>query len=400
MKILFVTGEGEADFRYGLGKSITPIMDYLQEQGHDITYFNATSIDKIKPDNFLQLRQFILQKLLALRQEALALVWDIIAQRLVIGYFSAKIALKKAIDCVHFHDPLLVTGYKLYEFFNFTSTKHKLILTNHAYGRYLQSRPGVPIPKLLATVLIHLEQYVIANIHQLVCPSQSGLKQLAKELNITKIPKNWHAIYHPRPNINIYNRDHARQLLNFDKNTSYIISVGQLIAMKGFDLLLAAISNLLQYNCKVIILGDGNTKKLLDIAQQLKISDRILFTTTNDIGLYLSAADIYVSSSTTESFGMANLEAVIAGLPVICTNVGAVPEIVGDAAMLVESNVADITKAIKFFLDYPTEAKAYATKAQQHGKKWPNTNQIAQLYLNLYSGCSSEQIDNNQYVIM
>ena len=83
------------------------------------------------------------------------------------------------------------------------------------------------------------------------------------------------------------------------------------------------------------ILGGGDSRALQQAAEATGLGGRIHFAVVEDVKPYLAAADFYLSSSATESFGLANLEALVARLPCICTAVGGVPEVMGHGAWLI-----------------------------------------------------------------
>lgn len=87
------------------------------------------------------------------------------------------------------------------------------------------------------------------------------------------------------------------------------------------------------------------------MVEKLGISKYISFTgglTDTEIVSLMNAADIFVFPSLYEGFGLPPLEAMACGTPVVASNAGALPEVVGDAALLVNpENVEDIASAIE-----------------------------------------------------
>jgi glycosyltransferase involved in cell wall biosynthesis len=70
---------------------------------------------------------------------------------------------------------------------------------------------------------------------------------------------------------------------------------------------------------------------LLELVRRLKIQDRVIFTGfRRDVFQLISAFDVFVLPSLMEGFGIALLEAMASGKPVIGTNVGGIPEVIDD----------------------------------------------------------------------
>ena len=70
--------------------------------------------------------------------------------------------------------------------------------------------------------------------------------------------------------------------------------------------------------------------------EELGLKDDVVFTgfvPDEDIRHLLTAADVFVFPSLFEGFGIPPLEAMACGTPVACSNVAAIPEVVGDAAL-------------------------------------------------------------------
>ena len=100
--------------------------------------------------------------------------------------------------------------------------------------------------------------------------------------------------------------------------------------------------------------------------------------------MYYSAADLYVSASLTESFGLANLEALSHNLPCVCTCVGGVPEVVQDAAMLVKPQATELLNGLRSLMVDKAQNNALIKSAQALMARWPNVHQITQAYVEVY----------------
>lgn len=106
-----------------------------------------------------------------------------------------------------------------------------------------------------------------------------------------------------------------------------LISVGSLEKRKNYPLLLQALHILLkQSHVKLILIGTGPERERLEsLAKQLDIQDNVIFAGYVQEAEYarlLSEADFFVSSSTMENFGVAIVEALTCGVPVISTPSG------------------------------------------------------------------------------
>jgi len=93
---------------------------------------------------------------------------------------------------------------------------------------------------------------------------------------------------------------------------------------------------------KLVLGGSGwKNKEVIEFAIQQNILKDIIFTgfiPRKDVSGLLNLAEIFVFPSFFEGFGMPNLEAMACGCPVITSNAFAIPEIVGDAALILKNN--------------------------------------------------------------
>jgi len=124
-------------------------------------------------------------------------------------------------------------------------------------------------------------------------------------------------------------------------------------------------------NKKIIFLwvGDGNDKKILE--KQAKIDNlNIIFTGfTKDIPLYLSATDIYLSTSRWEGLPYALIEAQSLGIPIIATDVIGNNEVVQhNKNGFLFTTVEEARNAIENLIKYPSIYNKFSKNALQHYK--------------------------------
>ncbi len=107
------------------------------------------------------------------------------------------------------------------------------------------------------------------------------------------------------------------------------IAVGRLEKQKDYPTLLSAMSQL--HEATLSIAGDGAQRaRLENLARELALSDRAFFLgVRHDVPALLARHDGFVLSSRWEGFGIAVVEAMAAGLPVVVTDSGGPPEIAG-----------------------------------------------------------------------
>ena len=121
-----------------------------------------------------------------------------------------------------------------------------------------------------------------------------------------------------------------------------VLAVAGLIPIKGVDQILESLGRLRDmHDFSLVVCGDGSQRHLLEsTAIKLGIRDRTQFVgrlARTDIPKYFAAADLFVHASRIESAGYVLLEAMAAGLPVVCTDAGGPAEYVknGVAGFLV-----------------------------------------------------------------
>ncbi len=99
-----------------------------------------------------------------------------------------------------------------------------------------------------------------------------------------------------------------------------------------------------EISCKLLMVGDGPEKEVAEkLCQELGISDKVIFFgNSSEIAKILCYSDLFLLPSETESFGLAALEAMAHGVPVISTNTGGLPEVNIDGVSGYLCNVGEV----------------------------------------------------------
>ena len=124
-----------------------------------------------------------------------------------------------------------------------------------------------------------------------------------------------------------------------ESNAPLVVSVGRLEKQKAMDILIRAIS--LLDGVHLAIVGDGSQRpELTALIEKLGVGERVhLLGSRSDIPQLLKAADVYVQSSAWEGFGIAVVEAMAAGLPVVASRVPGLADVVGEAGFPVRQEI-------------------------------------------------------------
>jgi glycosyltransferase involved in cell wall biosynthesis len=268
----------------------------------------------------------------------------------------------------------------------------QIIFTGHGWA-FTEERPD---RERIIIALLHWMTIQLA--HKTVAVSRKTREE------VSRIPFTWHKMTVIHNGVGEWKgleREAAqRQLLGKDyasdvKDKPLIIgTIGELHKNKGHSYALDGIAQLKKQTDRrifFIIIGTGEEedtlrKKVVDLG----LEENVVFATDrqSDAAEYLNAFDIFLFPSIKEGFPYAILEAGKAGLPIIASAVGGIPEIIDDmeSGILIQSkNPGEIARALKFLVDDEGRRHLMGAKIAQRIKDRFSVEEMARQTLDLYT---------------
>lgn len=150
-------------------------------------------------------------------------------------------------------------------------------------------------------------------------------------------------------------KSQSKRVLNLNEDAFVFGTIGRLVPLKGHLVLIKAFEMTLdQYpHSQLVIIGEGRERPVLKqyiadhgLTQSVKLSGHI-----DDAASLLKSMDVFILPSLKEGFGLVLLEAMAAKIPIIASNTGGIPYVLGKLGRLIAP------------IDEP---KAYATAMLQH----------------------------------
>lgn len=208
-------------------------------------------------------------------------------------------------DIIHAH--FIEYGYYMVKAFE--KENIPLFMTEHS------SVMNTPI---IEKYFYNLGKYTYSKLDQLICVSSSLANKIEKTYGVSSIVI---------PNIVDFSEFSYTRKEIVNSHKINIVSVGNLIKSKNFNLLIKAFADAFKDQpVTLIIIGDGPEKKaLINLAQQKQISNQVKFLgkiKRDSIAAHMEISDFFVLASDSETFGLSYIEAMAKGLPVIATKCG------------------------------------------------------------------------------
>lgn len=162
----------------------------------------------------------------------------------------------------------------------------------------------------------------------------------------------------------------------------FLITVSRLVLSRGVEESIRALAFLPQ-NVKLLIAGDGEDRaKLETIAERSHVAKRVIFlgqVEHRHVPIYLHVSDVFVRPSLIEGMGSSFIESFAAGIPVVATSVGGIPDFLFDPDRNPDyeptglfCNVQDpesIAHAVKKYMENPTLTARIITNAKALAKE-------------------------------
>lgn len=187
-----------------------------------------------------------------------------------------------------------------------------------------------------------------------------------------------------KPNAEV--RSKIRQELGINQNVCVLMFSGGLdLERKGLEYLIQALP-LVKDKIKLLITGTGNFQPYKELANSLKVLDRIIFTGfVPKIKDYYAASDIFIFPSLYEAFPGVILEAVASGLPVLTAKVNGAEEAVKDGinGFFIKRNSEDIASKINLLVEDEVLRKEMGENAYKTAQKY-SWEEIARKTMEVY----------------
>jgi len=209
----------------------------------------------------------------------------------------------------------------------------------------------------------------------IIVPSSHAKQDVCSTLKApeTKV----HVVYHAVTDDFLINET---DVLSFEQR-KHILGVGPLSLRKNHTALIRAYASLLRRNPSfcydLVITGDLRDKAsepLAEIIDLEGVGNRVHLVGHVDkptLRKLYQEAVLFVYPSQYEGFGFPCLEAMASGTPVIASNVTSLPEVVGDAGILVDPNdVQAIANAMLYLIGHPNEWSRYVKLGLERARKF------------------------------
>ncbi len=241
----------------------------------------------------------------------------------------------------------------------------KIIFTAHGWA-FNENRSA--ISKIILKIIYWI---TIISSHKTIIVSDGMGKFVKKWLFIKNKIINIHNGVTEYP---LLERTQSREMLS-EKSPSlknytgnkWIGTIAELHSIKNIDIAIRAINEIQKESTdlKYIIIGEGEKRNELEKLIKTHKLDNVVFLigAITEAGKYLKAFDIFILPSKSEGLPYVLLEAGLANIPTIATNVGGIPEIISDkkTGLLVRpNNEKELASAIKYYLENPLLMIEYA----------------------------------------
>lgn len=257
-----------------------------------------------------------------------------------------------------------------------------IVFTAHGWA-FNEDRPS------WQKILIALSHWItILLSHTTIAVSHAIKSQISLPLAQNKIT----VIHNGRKHTHLHTREDARTfftrhipILRACENDFWSVTIGELHPTKQHDVTIRAFTEIIKTHPRTrhLIIGAGTKEMpLRELVQKLSLQDNIFFTGhIHEASQYLKAFDTFILPSRSEAFAYVLLEAGAAGLPIIASNVGGIPEIVADeesGLLFPSGDVVALAKQIKRISENPKLRESLGQEAKKRADEFTLEKMIAQ----------------------
>lgn len=362
----------------GVVRSVRAFRDELTRQGNNVFIFAQEHGDFVDKDPFI------------FRYPSLNLPTGVdIPAAIPISPFVDRLLSSIKLDVIHTHHPFLLgqtAAAKAHEL------NLPLVFTFHT--QYREYTHYVPIPaeavqNFLKNAVDHWLRDFMKRCQHIIIPSESMRELLVDQYGL----KNNFTVIPTGIDLDSYRTadgERIRKKRRWDKDI-VMISVGRLASEKNWGTLLHAAALVIRDipHFRLVLIGDGPDRKDLEyLAKELGIRRRVTFTGSrpfSEVPSYMKAANLFGFASVTETQGLATLEAMAAGLPVIAVDASGTRDILnhGQQGYLVENNAEALAAAVKKLLSNPERMKKFAHAAYKRAQSF-NIEKLTKSLLDVY----------------
>ncbi|EKQ50523.1 MULTISPECIES: glycosyltransferase family 1 protein [unclassified Clostridium] len=295
------------------------------------------------------------------------------------------------------HNWLFNDKADIYHFFNFIvppSIDGKVITTVYdmTYELYPETMDKRNLKRLKTDM-----QYSVERSDKIITISESSKKDIMKFLNIdeSKIEVVYCGVDYDRFNKSYSEEEKLKIREKYNLPKDYILYMGTLEPRKNIESIIEAFEifkredGLANEKVKLVIAGKKGWlfESIFNLVDKLNLKDEVIFTDyvdENDKPLIYNMASLFLFPSLYEGFGIPVLEAMASSVPVITSNVSSLPEVAGDAAILVApKDIKSIAKYMNEILINEELKKDLVKKGHEQAKKF-TWEASAQKVYNIY----------------
>jgi len=226
---------------------------------------------------------------------------------------------------------------------------------------------------------LKMQERVAPRLKQVIVVSEASKRDVARYLGVDSsrcvaAPLGVdQEVFHPRP----FAGRHDLQL---------VTTASADTPLKGLPVLLEAYARLVTLwpGLELLVVGRLRAGRTARMLEHLGLKDRVRFVhdlSRDEIADLFGRATICVTPSLYEGFGLPAAEAMACGAPVVVSDGGALPEVVGDAGVVVPAgDAAALEAAIAALLDDPARRRALGEAAAARARTHFSWDRVAEIY--------------------